>query len=455
MQILFSVIGGAVTALTIACRALLAIGLRRASVQAIRLATISATVTGSWRTAWDFFYRNTTIIIKQEAKMNHIAKGAVEYSISLIDKLTGKEINYGTVMLYANELRSIDLFHKCMVTLHVGKQPVLTPSGWVSGGASTLNPIVRNFQTQALKKLDGLVKGIPAALAAFFLNPDNVSADECLELLGEGTHGISVHVTARAGIKAVFTQGSWQANITNVTYELSVPSAGSIDIDLYAEIISWLATLNPAEVAAQVQPQPVLDWQEDLTAVEQQLNSATASNGFSIAKNGGLQTSNSGNLNILPPVANSFAYKSFGDVVLDSGIEVVPSLPCPPSVESCEGGCGCENPPLKKYKVTSVNFGEITYPGPFSCFGSGADWVYEQSSIINGVTVTLSWRSCDGSDPLWFVFAIGGEPFPQCYNLIAAIFEADPTGTHQFFGCTGECDACDNWTVTIEEDLSE
>ena len=127
---------------------------------------------------------------------------------------------------------------------------------------------------------------------------------------------------------------------------------------------------------------------------------------------------------------------------------------------SCECCCGCENPPLKKYKVTSANFGAITFQNPMSCTGDDIyGWFFEQYNIINGIDVTLSWRSCDGSDPQWFVFAIGGEPI-ECFNLIAIIDGEDPTGTHQIFGCaSGEdpnpCDNCDDWTVTIAEDLDE
>ena len=147
MQILISVIGGAVTALTFACRALWAIGLRRASVEAIRLGTIAASATGAWRIAWDFFYRSTAIKITGSVQYG----GRIDYTVDLVNKLNGKIINSAVITQTVNTAGNLkDLLHKCMVTYHVGEQPILTPSGWVTPGATRLNSVVSVYQSQAL-----------------------------------------------------------------------------------------------------------------------------------------------------------------------------------------------------------------------------------------------------------------------------------------------------------------
>jgi hypothetical protein len=118
---------------------------------------------------------------------------------------------------------------------------------------------------------------------------------------------------------------------------------------------------------------------------------------------------------------------------------------------ACCGSCDCENLPLGKYKIASVNFGNILNPDAILVCSSAV------AAISNGATVSMVWQNC--SEPYWtdwIIYCLGAQPF-ECSNLVAFV-SGSPVGTHTLFGCwnydnasPNPCDSCAGWTVTIEE----
>ena len=125
-------------------------------------------------------------------------------------------------------------------------------------------------------------------------------------------------------------------------------------------------------------------------------------------------------------------------------------------------GCNCSNRPTGKYKFISTNFSPIVYQDTIEqCFelypGDPNPYIFHTTVILeNGGVMALIWQNCDGNGLRnWEVKVLTSNPSVpwQCSNLSAFPSSIDPSGTHQFYGCfpfnPGDCDDCDDWTVTI------
>jgi len=127
---------------------------------------------------------------------------------------------------------------------------------------------------------------------------------------------------------------------------------------------------------------------------------------------------------------------------------------------ACCGGCNCINRPAGKYKFISTNFSPIVYQDTVEqCFelypNDPNPIIYHTFAVLeNGGNMTLIWRNCSGSYWLNWEVTLYTTTVPfQCANMSAFPSSIDPSGTHQFYGCfpfnPGDCDDCDDWTVTI------